>query len=258
MRRTVPVGVSGRRAARFVVVALTAMVVAGACPSRASAQVVLGILFGDKLASDNFNIGFEIGMNLSTVSDLSGAAVTRGTLLGLFGTWRFSEHYHLFTGLLPLSAKGAKDADAIPLNDPVLDPTIAGRTMERNLGYIDIPVLVQWAQHRDGGVRIGAGPQIGILLSANDRYSAITPQGTAVVIENDIENDIERFDAGIAFDAEYRITGLGLAIGVRYYQGLTDLLRGAGPSMHNQVLSGSGRITLGGRKPKTPAAPKGQ
>jgi hypothetical protein len=258
MRRTVPVRVSGRRAARFVAVTLTAMVVGAAGPSRASAQVVLGILFGDKLASDNFNIGFEIGMNLSTVTDLSGAAVTRGTLLGLFGTWRFSEHYHLFTGLLPLSAKGAKDADAIPLNDPLLDPTIAGRTMERNLGYIDIPVLVQWAQHRDGGVRIGAGPQIGILLSANDRYSAITPQGTAVVIENDIENDIERFDAGIAFDAEYRITGLGLAIGVRYYQGLTDLLRGSGPSLHNQVLSGSGRITLGGRKPKPAAEPKGQ
>jgi hypothetical protein len=247
-----------RAGAALVVIMTIAMVLGAATPSRASAQVVLGILFGEKLASENFNIGFEIGMNLSTVSDLSGAAVTRGTLLGLFGTWRFSEHYHLFTGLLPLSQKGAKDADAIPLNDPVLDPSIAGRTMERNLGYIDIPVLVQWAQHRDGGFRIGAGPQIGILLSANDRYSAITPQGTAVVIENDIEKSIERFDAGVAFDAEYRITGLGLAIGVRYYQGLTDLLRGDGSSMHNQVLSGSGRITLGGRKPKTPAEPKGQ
>ena len=258
MPRIVPVRGRGRRVARIVVGTVTAIVVGAACPSRASAQVILGILFGEKLASENFNIGFEIGMNLSTVSDLSGAEVTRGTLLGLFGTWRFSEHYHLFTGMLALSAKGAKDADAIPLNDPVLDPTIAGRTMERNLGYIDIPVLLQWAQHRDGGVRIGAGPQVGILLSANDRYSAITPQGTAVVIENDIEESIERFDAGVAFDAEYRITGLGLAIGLRYYQGLTDLLRGAGPSLKNQVLSGSGRITLGGRKPKPAAEPKGQ
>ena len=245
----------GASAARVVVITMIAMVLA-ASPSRASAQVVIGMLFGDKLASDNFNIGFEIGMNLSTVSDLSGAAVTRGTLFGLFGTWRFSEHYHLFTGLLPLSAKGAKDADPIPLNDPVLDPLIAAGKMERNLGYIDIPVLLQWAQHRDGGVRIGAGPQLGILLSANDRYAASTPQGTAIVFENDIEKSIERFDAGIAFDAEYRITGLGIGIGLRYYQGLTDLLKGSGPSLHNQVLSGSGRITLGGRKPKQPPEPK--
>jgi len=232
------------------------MVFGLACPKPAPAQVVLGILFGDKLASDNFNIGFEIGMNLSTVGDLNGAAVTRGTLLGLFGTWRFSEHYHLFTGVLPLSPKGAKDADPIPLNDPVLDPLVAAGKMERNLGYIDVPVLLQWAQHRDGGVRIGAGPQLGIMLSANDRYAASTPQGTAVVVEVDIEKSIERFDAGIAFDAEYRITGLGLGIGLRYYQGLTDLLRGSGPSLHNQVLSGSGRITLGGRKPKKPPEPK--
>jgi hypothetical protein len=245
----------GASAAHVVVITMIAMVLA-ASPSRASAQVVIGMLFGDKLASDNFNIGFEIGMNLSTVSDLSGAAVTRGTLFGLFGTWRFSEHYHLFTGLLPLSAKGAKDADPIPLNDPVLDPLIAAGKMERNLGYIDIPVLLQWAQHRDGGVRIGAGPQLGILLSANDRYAASTPQGTAIVFENDIEKSIERFDAGIAFDAEYRITGLGIGIGLRYYQGLTDLLKGSGPSLHNQVLSGSGRITLGGRKPKQPPEPK--
>ena len=246
----------GAGAARIVVITMIAMVLGAASSSPASAQVVIGMLFGDKLASDNFNIGFEIGMNLSTVSDLNGAAVTRGTLFGLFGSWRFSEHYHLFTGLLPLSAKGAKDADPIPLNDPVLDPLIAAGKMERNLGYIDIPVLLQWAQHRDGGVRIGAGPQLGILLSANDRYAATTPQGTPVVVENDIEKSVERFDAGIAFDAEYRITGLGIGIGLRYYQGLTDLLKGSGPSLHNQVLSGSGRITLGGRKPKKPPEPK--
>ena len=256
MCRTVPVREMAVRTARLVAITVSTIVLGAACPSRAPAQVVLAMLFGDKLASDNFNIGLEIGMNLSTVSDLSGAAITRGTLFGLFGTWRFSEHYHLFTGVLPLSAKGAKDADPIPLNDPVLDPLIAEGGMERNLSYIDIPVLLQWAQHRDGGLRIGAGPQLGILLSANDRYAATTPQGTVVVVENDIEKSIERFDAGIAFDAEYRITGLGIGIGLRYYQGLTDVLRGAGPSLHNQVLSGSGRITLGGRKPKKAPEPK--
>ena len=256
MRRVVPVREMVRRAARLAVITVTATVISAACPSRAPAQVVLAMLFGDKLASDNFNIGLEIGMNLANVTDLSGAAFARGTLFGLFGSWRFSEHYHLFTGLIPLSAKGAKDADPIPLNDAALDPLIVGGKMERNLGYLDIPVLVQWAQHRDGGIRVGAGPQLGILLSANDRYAGTTPQGTSTVVENDIEQSIERFDGGVAFDAEYRIPGLGIGIGVRYYQGLTDILRGSGPSLHNQVLSGSGRITLGGRKPKKAPEPE--
>jgi hypothetical protein len=142
----------------------------------AQGQVLIGMLFGGALASENFNIGFEIGMNLSDVDGLNGASVSRGSLLGLFASWRFSEHYHLFTAVLPLSNKGAKDADPIPLNDATLDPVVGTGTMERDLGYIDIPVLVQLAQRRSDGFRIGVGPQIGILLSAKDRYAGLTPQ----------------------------------------------------------------------------------
>jgi outer membrane protein with beta-barrel domain len=243
-----------RPAARTIVMALLA---GGAIVRPAHAQgVVLGMLFGDRLATENFNIGIEIGMNLPTVSGLEGASLTRGVLFGLFASWRFSEHYHLYTGLLPLSSKGAKDADPIPLNDPELDPLFANGHMDRDLDYLDIPILIQVAQHRDGGFRAGLGPQFGIRTSAKDRYSGTTTQGTGIVIENDIGDLVERFDAGIAVDAEYRITGFGLAIGIRYYQGLTDLTRGSGPSMHNHVLSGSGRIALGGRKPKQPPEPK--
>ena len=84
-----------RPAARTaIIVALVATAVA----KPAQAQVLIGMLFGEKLASDNFNIGFEIGMNLSTVNDLDGASRSRGPLVGLFASWRFSEHYHLFTG----------------------------------------------------------------------------------------------------------------------------------------------------------------
>ena len=82
----------------------------------AQGQVLIGMLFGGALASENFNIGFEIGMNLSNVDGLNGASVSRGTLLGLYASWRFSEHYHLYTAILPLSAKGAKDADPIALH----------------------------------------------------------------------------------------------------------------------------------------------
>jgi len=229
---------------------------AGLVAAPAQGQVLIGMLLGGPLASPNFNIGFEIGMNLSTVDGLDGASRTRGTLVGLFSSWRFSEHWHLYTAIMPLSDKGAKDADPIPLNDPTLDPLIATGKMERDLGYFDIPIILQLAQRRDGGFRIGAGPQIGILLSAKDRYAGVTPQGTSVTIENDIEKATQRFDAGIAFDAEYRITGIPLAIGVRYYYGLTDAMKGSGPALHNQVLSGSGRISLGVSRQKKEPEPK--
>jgi Outer membrane protein beta-barrel domain len=236
----------GRTMAGTVLVAL----IATATSRPAHAQVLIGMLFGEKLASDNFNIGFEIGMNFSTVNGLDGASRSNGPLLGLFASWRFSEHFHLYTGFLPLSYKGAREADPVPLNDPQLEPLVAAGRMDRDLGYIDLPVLLQWAQHRDGGIRVGAGPQISFRTSAVDRYSATTTQGTPVVIENDIET--EWLDAGLAVDVEYRITGVGLAIGLRYYHGVSDVISGPGPAMHNRVLSGTGRISLGGRKSQKP------
>jgi hypothetical protein len=239
------------RFATHAVVIVTLLAALTAAPARAQG-IVLGMLFGDRLASETFNIGFEIGMNLATVEGLEGASRAPGPLIGLFASWRFSEHYHLFTGVLPLSYKGAQDADPIPLNDSQLDPLVAGGRMERDLSYLDIPVIFQLAQRRDGGVRVGVGPQIGILLSAKDRYAGTTTQGTATVIENDIDDSTERFDAGVAVDAEYRFSGFPLAIGVRYYHGLTDITRGSGPAAHNRVLSGSGRIALGAQKQKKP------
>jgi hypothetical protein len=244
-----PTRAIGRTAA--IVAVLSALITAPA-----QAQVLIGMLLGGPLASPNFNIGFEIGMNLSTVDGLDGASRSRGTLVGLFASWRFSEHYHLYTGIMPLSNKGAKDADPIPLSDPTLDPVIATGKMERDLGYFDIPIILQLAQRRDGGFRVGAGPQIGILLSAKDRYAGVTPQGTQVTVENDIEKATQRFDAGVAFDAEYRFTGIPLAIGVRYYYGLTDVMKDSGSALHNQVLSGSGRISLGVSRQKKEPEPK--
>jgi hypothetical protein len=231
-----------------------ALVLAAATPAAAGAQVLIGMLLGGKLATETFNIGFEIGMNLPNVDGLAGASTTRGFLLGLFASWRFSEHVHLFTGLAPLSSKGATGADPLPLNDPELDPLVAAGAMDRDLDYLDIPILLQYAPKRDDGIRVGVGPQFGILLSAQDRYSARSAQGTSVVVEQDIEDTLERLDVGVAFDAEYRVAAVGLAIGIRWFEGRTNILRSdAGTPMYNRVLSGSGRILLGARKPKPPA-----
>jgi len=247
-RRTIAV------AATRVVAIVTLLAMGSALPARAQG-VVLGILFGDRLASETFNIGIEIGANLATLEGLDGASRSPGPLFGLFASWRFSEHYHLFTGVLPLSSKGAKDADPIPLNDAELDPLVAAGRMERDLGYVDIPILFQLAQRRDGGFRVGVGPQIGFLVSAKDRYAGTTTQGTAATIENDIDDSVEGFDAGVSVDAEYRFSGLGLAIGIRYYHGVTDITQGSGPAIHNRVLSGSGRIALGGQRSKKAPPP---
>jgi outer membrane protein with beta-barrel domain len=219
--------------------------------TRASAQVLVGMLLGPALSSDRLRIGFDIGMNLATVDGLEGAGVAPGKLFGLFAVWRFAPPWELQVGVVPLSDRGAKNAAPVPFDDPQLDSLVVDGTMDRRLGYLDLPLVIRYAFGAEGGFRVGAGPQLGVLLSASDRYDAHTLLGAGATVERDVKHDLSTIDAGLALEVAYEIKGLGLAIGVRYLQGLTSLARDDGaPALHNRALSGSGRISLGGRKPK--------
>jgi hypothetical protein len=192
-------------------------------------------------------------MNFATLTGVGDATRKNSAMFGLFADWRFSEHLHLGVGLLPISSRGATDLAPQPLNDPALDPLVAGGTMTRSLGTVDIPVILRFAPRRATGPRIGAGPQFSFVTSANDRYTAQGSSGAPAIVERDIGASIANVDAGLALDLEWRWPLL--AIGVRYYHGLTDLGLGtAGAPSHSRVLSGSGRIALGRRPaPATPA-----
>ena len=233
------------RARHCVGVLLLAGAWGGTAAPRAESQVLLGYLAGGVLASEHFNIGFDVGMNFATLSGMGDASRRSGPLFGLFGDWRFSDHAHLTVGLIPVSSRGATDLAPLPLGDATLDSLVSGGTMKRSIATIDLPVLLKYAPRRDTGPRLGLGPQIAFVTSANDRYAAQTSSGTDVVIERDIDG-FAGIDAGVAFDFEWRWPLL--AIGVRYYHGLTDLVPGGGSTVRSRVLSGSGRIALG-RKP---------
>jgi hypothetical protein len=206
-------------------------------------QVLIGLLAGNALNSETFNIGFDIGMNIATLEGLGDASRSRSALFGLFADWRFAEHVHLTTGLIPLSSRGATGLAPIPFGDPALDSLVLGGTMTRTINTFDLPIILKYAPRRSTGPRVGVGPQIAFIMGANDRYTATGSTGTTVVIEEDVEGRLANIDAGVAVDLEWRWTLL--AIGVRYYHGLTDLRDAAGSPIHSRVLSGSGRIPLG-------------
>jgi hypothetical protein len=56
-----------------------------AAPARA--QVADRLLFGEKLSSPTFNMGFEVGANFSTVTGFEDAERTNRTAFGLFADW---------------------------------------------------------------------------------------------------------------------------------------------------------------------------
>jgi len=218
----------------------------------AQAQVLLGSLLGGKLASPTFNIGFEIGLNFSNPDGFPESERMNRTVFGLFADWRFSEHLHLGGAVLPFAGRGASGLQPVPVGDPEFDAQTAGGSMERTLGYLEIPVLLRWAPERDQGFRVGAGPSLGIVTGATDRYEATTSAGTPYTLERDIADQLPGLDVGVSLDVEWRLPLF--AIAARYTHGLTDMRHeGAPEAIHSRVLTGTGRIYLG----KKPAEPNG-
>ena len=235
------------RSLRVVFLAGAVALTLGLRPQPAEGQVVMGWLFDHFLATPTFNVGFDIGMSLSTLSGLENAERRNSTLFGLIGEWRFHPHLHLQPGFTPISQEGAQNIVPIPFDDPQLDPLVTG-TMTRKMNMLDFFVLLQYATGPDKGLRVGVGPQFNIITSAVDRYEGLTSAGTSVVIEQDLENRLKNYEAGVVFDIEYQIIP-SLGIGVRYFHGLTDFDDTPGFTVKSRVLSGSGRILLGRSRP---------
>jgi hypothetical protein len=218
-------------------------------PAPAHAQVLIGYLFGEKLASENFNMGFEVGANFSNLDGFPESQRMTRSVFGLFADWRFSENFHLGGSVLPFAGRGAQGLAPVPTGDPSFDSQTTGGLMERSLNYVEIPVLIRWAPHRDEGLRVGVGPSLGIVTGAKDRYACISPTGTRYTLERDISGQVPGLDMGFSVDAEWRFPMLSIA--ARYTDGLTDMRQDGSPdAVHSRTLTGTGRIYLG-KKPKS-------
>lgn len=207
-------------------------------------QVLIGYIFSELLTTPTFNVGFEIGMNFATLDGLTGAERSNKAVFGIFTDWRFSEHFHLGSGILPIAARGADGMVPVPTGDPAIDGQTANGIMNRNLNMLEIPLVLKWAPKKESGFRIGAGPSLGIITGADDRYEATTASGTPYVLERDISDDIPGLDVGLSFDVEWRFPMFSVA--GRYTHGLTDISGSLdGGAVYSRTLTGTGRIYLG-------------
>lgn len=225
--------------------AMLALLLGAGAVQPAQGQVLIGLLFGDKVSSDRFHLEFNVGANFADLSGVEGTKLKPGFTLGLGGEWRFAGDFMLQPELVPFYSTGAKNLPTGAFDvPPALDSLVSDVSAERRTGYFAIPVLVKYgALGRQ--LHIGAGPQIGFLTSGTDRI-----QGTInkdITVEEDIEDKLNSTDAGIVFNLSYKLQpSFGTGINVRYYLGLTDTIKdNPGDAIYNRVLSVFVSVAIG-------------
>lgn len=103
---------------------------------------------------------------------------------------------------------------------------LGNREFEWKVNYVNIPVMFQYMFN--SGFRIQAGPQLGVLASAE-----IEDQATGA--DSDLEDAIKNVDVSLPIGIGYMFPS-GLGIDARYNIGLSNINENGVNDLHNRVF----------------------
>lgn len=213
--------------------------------SQARSQVLISLIFGDKLNSPFLEFGLEGGFNFSTISDLETSGYNPGFNLGFYFDVRSKQNpaWMINTGVIVKSPMGARHIPIYSLDDVNLDNTFAGGSVNREIRYFNVPILIKY-QFKNN-IYLKTGPQFGLLSKAFDRFTNEINDNDAVYKKN-IRDEIRVIDAGLAFGAGYHMNvGNGLNVTLQYYYGLVPVMKGDGPNVYNRSFYITAGIPIG-------------
>lgn len=149
--------------------------------------------------AQDINIGVKGGLNVYNINNDNNSEYDSklGFHAGLIGHIHLTRRFAVQPELV-YSVQGAKY-------------TNGGVESKLNLGYINIPVLLQYMF--DNGFRLQAGPQLGFMLNAKTEVGNV---------KSDVKDNFKTVDFGLGFGAGY-VTTSGFGVDARYNLGLSNI-----------------------------------
>ncbi|MEM9053451.1 MAG: porin family protein [Bacteroidota bacterium] len=214
---------------------------------QAQSQILISILFGDKLNSPNLEFGLDGGISWSQISNLESSQPLGGLNLGLYFDIRMKNNLWLNTGLMLKSAQGLRELtneDLVTIN--AVNHGIPG-DYRQELSYWYLPVLAKYKF--ENRIYLELGSQLGLIRNANVKFEA-SEGNFETVIEEDNLGNLNRFDIGVVGGAGYKLMkGTGMSIGVRYYNGFIDIYENVSGTTNSHIYLHA-EIPIGAKESK--------
>jgi hypothetical protein len=197
------------------------ILLAGFC-NVAAGQVIIALLFGEKLNTGKVEFGLIGGPTLTNISNIEGDNRT-GFNLGLYFNIHPYKRLFLHIEGTAKGVFGAKGIIPYSTGNDTLDHLFGTGSVERKIKAFGLPIMGRYAVTPK--FFIDAGIQTDMMLKAKDMF-------TTKVNDNDLEytriisDQVPLLDFGVLAGVNYRFSKdrRSMAIGVRYFQGLTDIL----------------------------------
>jgi hypothetical protein len=225
----------------------------------ANSQVVISLLFGEKLNSESIKFGLDGGFVYADLSNVNSSDNHRGFNLGFYFDFDLNENSNLFlhTGLMLKSPMGTDGITPYSLDNAGLDSTYKNGTVNRQLKYINVPMLLRYKFKNH--LFVEAGPMMGVMVKATDVFYATVNDDKDQSYKNNIYDNCNHFDVGAMAGVGYHLMkGTGMNLGVRYYSGFTNIFKDTAlDSQKNNSLYIYASIPIGaGEKAKAKKAEK--
>lgn len=212
-----------------------ALIVASLFPFHSNGQILISLLFGDKLNSDGIEFGLDGGLALTNIAGAEESDMRTTLNLGMYFDIRLRNQWYLHTGFIVKSPGGIKNFDPYPINNPTIAPYIDEASSVRKLSYTHIPAFIRYKYYKNAFVELG--PQFGFLRKARDEFSAEINGQDDLTYTRNIRDEYSTWDAGLTLGLGTKIfSENGITLGVRYYYGLTDITTSTTTNQYNRNL----------------------
>jgi hypothetical protein len=188
----------------------------------ARSQVLIAILFGDKLNTPNIEFGLNIGANITTLQNYPKAKFQTGLNLGLYFNFKLSDHFYLHPEMLFMNQMGARGVNKSDLPFIELQHETLETWTESN--YFTLVFLPRYKLTNQ--LYFEAGLHGSYLLTADD-YFLIKPEN-----ESELQYKIHarprmnKFDVGADVGLGYKFgKGDGVNLSLRYSNGFINILK---------------------------------
>ncbi|PZX48539.1 outer membrane beta-barrel protein [Algoriphagus chordae] len=215
----------------------------------AKSQVLLSLIFGDKLNNEDNLFGIHMDYSWNQLSGVEADKNMRTFNFGLFYTHKWDNNLHLNIEMLAKYQRGAAGIPAYDLDDPRLNSIYADTDVTRKISYLSLPVTMRYAYK--GAYFVELGPQASFRTKARDIFETELTQGDAS-LDVDIRDQVQRIEMGY-------VTGIGMyidkerfnALGLRFQGGFSDVMKDIDGKQKNSQIAIYANLPIGRGKMKT-------
>ena len=213
----------------------------------AHSQVLLTVIFGDKLNSEGLEFGLEGGFNWSDISNLEASKQLSSFNLGFYFDFRLKNQWNLYTGVLVKAKLGDDQLSPNDLAFLEITPNPEEGTYSQKINYFIVPTLIKY--NFKNRMYLEAGPQFSLMYKAWVEFNSDTDNKN-IRIRDFNKDKINRLDAGVTIGTGYKLMqDTGMTIGVKYYYGFANVYKGVAGT-NNSSLFLKLNIPIGAAKSK--------